>query len=166
MTQYIRFRSLRPTNVAVRHGAKPIQLDCFTDDAPLQGADSQRTATCLRSPTTTTQHLTSPKKRLSSSTALGEVRTEHFMRHAFRLRVSRMGSRSAMWMVEFGVNPIWLSSACEKPSDPSCLALAGEGSCLDDPEYAAVSNRDSEDPDAPLGQATMFKALAHLLGRL
>ena len=32
--------------------------------------------------------------------------------------------RSAMWMVEFGVNPIWLLSACEKPSDPSCLELA------------------------------------------
>ena len=28
--------------------------------------------------------------------------------------------------VEFGVNPIWLLTACEKPSDPSCLELAGK----------------------------------------
>ena len=28
--------------------------------------------------------------------------------------------------VQFGVNPIWLLTACEKPSDPSCLELAGK----------------------------------------
>ena len=89
-TQYIPFRSLRTTNVAVRHGATPIPLDCFTDDPPLQGADIQRTATCLGNPSTTTHGFTSPKTRSGSSTALGKYERSS-LHHASRLRVRRKG---------------------------------------------------------------------------